>query len=393
MLKKKKFIALSGLLIVLIVVFIILRIPNPIFYLFYVGNRYDSKQLNYMGVPFEFENDILTVNGGYSTTNSCPWARRHLGFDFEYRNESNVIAAAPGKVVQIDILDMGEQMENRYVIHIFIQFNATVSVNYGFEPWTTDRNDAERQINMFTVKKGDWVNQSQIIGKFLRIGPGAHIHFDISEKQQKLRLDKYFSTESHEKMMHLLQKYHPEWPHYCFDENSPLNYMIKPFYTNASVRNFLKTWSLTDTNPWGSINPNLEFQLNSGYSIRAMAPGKVIEKRIIERLTYTISKYYINLSVAFNDSIQWTYIFETGSDNRTEAELQLNALEVNIDEWIQLNWSIGFFKLTGVNSSLQISVIENGQYFRIDRYFSQRVIKELTDILHIFHPGWTLVYL
>lgn len=391
--KRKKILMLSGLGLILIVGFIVTQIPNPYFYLFYVGDRYDSKQLNYMNVPYEDENDILMVNGGFSTTNSCPWARQHLGFDYEFRNNSNVIAAAPGKVVYIDILDLGEQMENRYVIHIFIQFNATVSVNYGFEPWTRDRNDAERQIKMFSVKKGDWVNQSQIIGKFLRMEQGAHIHFGVSEKGQKPRLDKYFSAEGHAKMMILTQKYHPEWPHYCFDENMPLDYLVKPFDSNASVRNVLKTWSLTETNPWGSINPNLEFQLNWGYTVRAIAPGKVIEKRIVERTTYSISKYYINLSVAFNNTIEWSYIFETGSNNLTEAENQLGALEVNIGQWIPLNWSIGLFRLSNTNSSLKISVLENGQYYRIDRYFSQTAKQELTEILHIYHPGWSLVYL
>ncbi len=392
--KRTKVLFLSIVVIIIIITLLINAFwPNILIYFMFLGAPYNTSQLNYLEVPFENESDIITVNGGFSTTNSCPWARAHLGFDFEFRNNSNIIAAAPGKVVFMDIFQMSSEIGGYYVMHIFIQFNATVIVNYGFEPWTTDRSDAERQFNMFSVKVGDWVNQSQKIGTFLRIGESAHIHFDVLENNNRERLDKYFSAAAHQKMMNLVHKFHPEWPHYCFDDETPLNYAIKPFDSPNAVKNFSKTWSLTSTNPWGSPSPGLNFQLIQGYTIRTMTPGRVIELKLYERIPYNISKYYINLTIAYNSSIEVTYLFETGSDSLSVAEYQLASLSIKKDQWLPLNWTIGFYCLNATMSFLQVSIIELGQFYRIDRYFSDVAKQQLLEILHIYHPGWSLIYL
>ncbi|MGY5881531.1 MAG: hypothetical protein RTV31_14870, partial [Candidatus Thorarchaeota archaeon] len=55
--------------------------------------RYDSTNLNYMGVIYSNRTDILNWNGGYSESTNCPWGRIHNGLDFAFRNDSDVIAA------------------------------------------------------------------------------------------------------------------------------------------------------------------------------------------------------------------------------------------------------------------------------------------------------------
>jgi len=67
-------------------------------FFFNPGNRYDSSNLNYMGVSFENETDINAFNEGYSESNACPWGFEHNGLDFFFNNNSNVIAAAPDQV-------------------------------------------------------------------------------------------------------------------------------------------------------------------------------------------------------------------------------------------------------------------------------------------------------
>ena len=81
---KKKGVVILLILIVLIGVsgyFIIPRIiDNDIGDVFFdPGTRYEWDRLDYMDVIFENESDIYTVNGAWSTTNSCPWAMAHRG--------------------------------------------------------------------------------------------------------------------------------------------------------------------------------------------------------------------------------------------------------------------------------------------------------------------------
>jgi len=193
------------------------------------GTRYNWDRLDYMDVIFENESDIYTVNGAWSSTKSCPWVMAHLGFDFALNNNSKVQAAAPGQVTHIRLMDWGSETENRYMIGVEIRFNNSVYVNYGFEPWTTNLTDHEHQQRLINVSVGDWVEIGQEIGRFLKIGDGAHIHFDVIEDGVRTRLDRYYSLAGYNRMMDLVHLWHPEWPYLCYDETTPLDYVNTTF--------------------------------------------------------------------------------------------------------------------------------------------------------------------
>ena len=158
------------------------------------GNRYVSDNLNYMNVIYENRSDNYAFNEGYSETTSCPWGFIHNGLDYFFLNNSKVIAATPGKVEEIRWRDYGEGVENRYHISIQIRFNKTITLGYNFEPWTQNSADKDKQLAMFLVEEGDWVEIGQEIARFLYVHESAHIHFDISFKGDQTCPKPFFST-------------------------------------------------------------------------------------------------------------------------------------------------------------------------------------------------------
>ncbi len=177
--------------------------------LFDNGGRYDSTNLNYMGVIFTNQSDILNWNGGYSESTNCPWGAIHNGLDFAFVNGSTVIAAAPGLVEEIHSTDTGPA-DNIYAIHVSIRFNESIQVNYVFEPWTTNSLDVDRQIAMLDIEIGDWIAKGDVIGHFLVIGSAAHIHFAVYDGDAVCPRQ-FFSEEAYLEMMSLVHSFHPTW--------------------------------------------------------------------------------------------------------------------------------------------------------------------------------------
>ncbi|MFW9977811.1 MAG: M23 family metallopeptidase [Candidatus Thorarchaeota archaeon] len=171
--------------------------------------RYDSANLNYMGIIYTNQSDILNWNGGYSESTNCPWGATHNGLDFAFVNDSEVIAAAPGLVEEIHWTDTGPT-ENIYMIHVSIRFNESIQIGYVFEPWTTNSTDADRQIEMLEIEVGDWVAKGDTIGHFLAIGGGAHIHFAVYDGEATCPRP-FFSEDAYLELMSLVHSYHSDW--------------------------------------------------------------------------------------------------------------------------------------------------------------------------------------
>jgi len=171
--------------------------------------RYDSTNLNYMGVIYTNRSDILNWNGGYSESTNCPWTAIHNGLDFAFKNGSHVIAAAPGLVENISVTDTGPA-DNIYMIHVSIRFNESIQIAYVFEPWTTNSSDVDRQISMLNIVAGDWVAKGDILGEFLSAGSSAHIHFSVYDNEATCPRP-FFSDDAYTEIMELVHTYQPGW--------------------------------------------------------------------------------------------------------------------------------------------------------------------------------------
>lgn len=351
------------------------------------GERYEWDRLDYMDVIFENESDIYTVNGAWSSTLSCPWVMEHEGFDFALLNNSKVLAAAPGQVTDIRLMDWGEGTENRYMVGVSIRFNHSVWVNYGFEPWTTDLDDHEHQQRLINVSVGDWVEIGQKIGSFLQIGPGAHIHFDVIENDIRTRLDRYYSSVAYNRMMDLVHIWHPEWPYLCYDENTPLDYVNTTFTSRLNIHNVTNAYSNTTVCPWGYIHKGFDLYYLQNRRIYAASPGKVITISVIDR-GGGVNRYAVNITTEFNSEIQCEYIFELWTSDVNDVNTQLSKIYINEGEWIMLGWGIGDFQQFDPSGHVHLAIRENGDYPPLDKFFSPAAYNIMMDLIHDYEPTW-----
>ncbi|MCG3226697.1 MAG: hypothetical protein H7645_07245 [Candidatus Heimdallarchaeota archaeon] len=175
------------------------------------GDGYDPSVLDFMDVIYDNRTDIYAFNEGYSESDACPWGFEHNGIDYFLLNDSRVLAATPGQVVTVEWRDNGEEYENRFYIRLDIRFSKKILIGYNFEPWTQNSEDKDKQLAMFKVQKGDWVGIGQEIARFLYVGGGAHIHFDVTENNGRSCPQQYFSTEGYNELMEMIHTFNPSW--------------------------------------------------------------------------------------------------------------------------------------------------------------------------------------
>ena len=386
-----------GILIIIVVIigisgyFLIPRILESNLFgddFFDPGTRYNWDNLDYMDVIFENESDIYTVNGAWSSTISCPWVMAHLGFDFALINNSKVLAAAPGQVTHVRLMDWGSETENRYMVGVEIRFNNSVYVNYGFEPWTINITDHEHQQRLINVSVGDWVEIGQEIGRFLQIGHGAHIHFDVIEDDVRTRLDRYYSPTGYDRMMGLVHIWHPEWPYLCYDENTPLNYVNTTYSSKGQINKVDNAYSNTTVCPWGYIHEGFDFYFKFNQRFYSAAPGLVDAIYIIDRGS-GLNRYAVNITIKFNSDIQCEYILELYTSNPADITTQLSKIYITEGQWIMLGWAIGdFHQIINGTSHIHFAIRENGAYLPLDKYFSSVSYDLMMNLIHDYKPSW-----
>ncbi|MEM2142889.1 MAG: M23 family metallopeptidase [Candidatus Thorarchaeota archaeon] len=187
----------------------IIRLSNEV--IFDPGGRYDPRSLDYMGVIYSNRSDIYAYHNGYSTTTDCPWGFVHNGIDYHFKNNSLVIAAAPGYVEYVGWRINPDTTVNLYNIFVFVRFNVSVVLMYTFEPFTHVEGDHLRQLDMLLVKEGDWVQKGDPIGSFLHVEDGAHIHFGVTVNHEWVDPEPFFGDSDRLELLSLIHSYHPDW--------------------------------------------------------------------------------------------------------------------------------------------------------------------------------------
>ncbi len=215
---KEKYTGMKKIWMALIIILILLAgLGGATLYFFWdiitfdPGELYPSEELDYMNVIYTNRSDNYAFNEGYSESDACPWGFEHNGLDYFLLNDSKVIAATPGRVEEIRWRDYGEGVENRFHVSIYIRFNRSITLGYNFEPWTQNVEDKDKQLAMIKVQEGDWVELGQEIARFLYVQVSAHIHFDISYKNDQTCPEPFFSTEGYNEMMEMIHSFNPTW--------------------------------------------------------------------------------------------------------------------------------------------------------------------------------------
>ncbi|RLI54699.1 MAG: hypothetical protein DRO87_09850 [Candidatus Thorarchaeota archaeon] len=135
----------------------------------------------------------------------------HNGIDYFFANDSPVIAAAPGRVESVDLIDWGPDASQRYVVVVTIRFNTTVVLHYGFEPVTNQTEEGDMQLDMIGVEVGDWVSRGDVIGHFLMMADSAHIHFGVVQEGTWRDPTLYTSASAYTELLEMIHDFHPTW--------------------------------------------------------------------------------------------------------------------------------------------------------------------------------------
>jgi murein DD-endopeptidase MepM/ murein hydrolase activator NlpD len=211
---RHRVIAVILILIIGVGIFVgIYGLQQNLFNTFDPDSRYQSQRLDYMGVIYANRSTQYGFFEGYSETNSCPWGFIHVGIDYFFYNNTEVVAAAPGYVESISWRVNPDTTLNMYNIYIMIRFNSSIVLHYGFEPFTHVEGDQNRQLSMIEVQVGDWVMKGDVIARFLHVEEGAHIHFGVrpGSGDQWLDPEPFFGSADHDEIMGLIHDYHPGW--------------------------------------------------------------------------------------------------------------------------------------------------------------------------------------
>ncbi|MBA7575930.1 hypothetical protein ES708_17766 [subsurface metagenome] len=170
--------------------------------------RYNSTVLDNMGVIYSNQSDIAMWNDGYSESDSCPWGFIHNGLDYFFFNNSDVIAAAPGLVENIELGYVANGTVYKVAVHI--RFNSTLTIEYGFEGFSTDVAVRAQQAAMIDIEIGDWVAKGDQIGRFNRPTEYDHVHFSVYVFDGICpRL--VMGEDDYNEIMSLIQSFHPTW--------------------------------------------------------------------------------------------------------------------------------------------------------------------------------------
>ena len=170
--------------------------------------RYDMTIFDDMGVLYANQSDIAHWNNGYSESDACPWGAEHNGLDYMFYNNSPVIAASPGLVIDIELRYLPNT--TIYVVGVQIRFNDSVWMSYGFEG---DGNETLRaqQAAMLEVEVGDWVEKGEQIGRFLRPTEFDHIHFGVYVNEEAVCPRSVMGVDDYDDIMILVHSFHPTW--------------------------------------------------------------------------------------------------------------------------------------------------------------------------------------
>jgi len=168
--------------------------------------RYDSTILDNMGVIYSNRSDIAHWNDGYSESDSCPWEFIHNGLDYFFFNNSDVIAAAPGLVEDIEI----GYIENTtfYKVGMKIRFNESVTLEYSFEGEGNEILRAQQE-GMLSVQIGDWLEKGDLVGNFLRSAEYDHVHFAVYFNYVSICPRLVMAEDDYVEIMELIELFHP----------------------------------------------------------------------------------------------------------------------------------------------------------------------------------------
>lgn len=200
---------ITWMILILILLLLILML------LYYLGslnnNNWPSEPIS-MLTPYVTEADIVSINESYSETATCPWGFVHQGIDFfpAIGSLHDFQAVSSGVVQDVNLwINPGN---NFWQVNVSIKYNNTFSAEYAFEPMSSLQADGQTQLANILIAVGDTVTSGQLIGRLHAAMNGAHVHFSLTENNQFICPEPYFTSSAQASIMTILQNTFPSEP-------------------------------------------------------------------------------------------------------------------------------------------------------------------------------------
>jgi murein DD-endopeptidase MepM/ murein hydrolase activator NlpD len=124
-------------------------------------------------------NNAMNVTTGIQTFHEG--SGTHGGFDFELRNNTEIISPVDGVVSSVEKHKMFNDL---WIIDVWIDINLKWATFIAFEPCTYDESVIDEQMSYITVKAGDRVQVGGKLGNLTPVNNSEfpHIHWNVIAK-------------------------------------------------------------------------------------------------------------------------------------------------------------------------------------------------------------------
>ena len=161
------------------------------------NGRYDSTQLEDMGLMFERKSDIMDFDN----------------FRFHMRDNASVLATSPGLVTYVS--------NSGSMIYISICFNKTLKIDYIFFIGGADEEGEarylEKQFERIWIQEGDWIQKGDVIASFVQANKSI-LAFSMLKQCPDVSIPYcpvgFMSEDARRVMEDVIQEYDPDYECY-----------------------------------------------------------------------------------------------------------------------------------------------------------------------------------
>ncbi|MGQ4911371.1 MAG: M23 family metallopeptidase [Candidatus Thorarchaeota archaeon] len=164
-------------------------------------------------------------------------------------------------------------------------------------------------------------------------------------------------------------------------------------YSNRSdILAFNEGYSESDACPWGFVHNGIDYFFANDSPVVAAAPGRVESLEIDDWGPDASQRYVVQLTIRFNATVVLKYGFEPVTNETEDGDMQLAMIGVEVGQWVSKGEEIAHFLAVGDGAHIHFGVYQEGTWRDPTLYMSASAYAELLEMIHDFHPTWSVSY-
>jgi hypothetical protein len=175
-------------------------------------------------------------------------------------------------------------------------------------------------------------------------------------------------------------------------DSSKLNYMGIIYENESDINSWNEGFSTTENCPWGFKHDGLDYFFNNNSNVIAAAPGQVWDITKNHFPDNDGNTWMLGVNIRFNKSVIVGYNFEPWTTKEDDIDIQISMLNVSIGDWVYKGQIISKFLNLNESAHIHFDVRENNQKDCPSKYFDIIDYTNLMNLIHSYHPNWSLCY-